>query len=91
MSGEEARVNVYCRFRPINKLERETWEKNRLGILLKLEELQNLEPQFHKKKNKKFLGNREMFKFFSSTFSFVEKNKSFLKSLSFFTKEKKKL
>lgn len=58
MSGEEARVNVYCRFRPINKLERETWEKNRLGILLKLEELQNLEPQFHKRKNKKFLDPR---------------------------------
>lgn len=50
----EVSVNVYCRFRPINTLERTTWESNRIITHLKQEDLQHLAPQFKQHKNKKY-------------------------------------
>jgi len=50
----DASVKVVCRFRPINRMERGEWEANRIGELLKIEELDTLLPEFQKRKNKKF-------------------------------------
>lgn len=69
----DASVKVICRFRPINRMERGEWEANRIGELLKIEELDTLLPEFQKKKNAKFQG-KGLILFFSP---FQEKMKTF--------------